>query len=149
MTFAPDPARIDAIRPGVGLCILNSEGHLLLHRRRACGRWAPPSGRMEVGETISEAAVREAAEETGLRVRIMRVIGIYSDPLFQVVPEAGGFTQYVTTVLRCGVDEGTLAGSSEGLEWRWFPLDALPTEMTPYGTIWIADLRADHPVFLR
>lgn len=97
MTFAPDPARIDAIRPGVGLCILNSAGQLLLHRRRACGRWAPPSGRMEVGETISEAAVREAAEETGLRVRIMQVIGVYSDPLFQVVPEAGGFTQYVTT----------------------------------------------------
>lgn len=104
---------------------------------------------MEVGETISEAAVREAVEETGLRVRIMQVIGVYSDPLFQVVPQAGGLTQYVTTVLRCGADEGTLAGSSEGLEWRWFPLDALPAEMTPYGAIWIADLRADHPVFLR
>jgi 8-oxo-dGTP pyrophosphatase MutT (NUDIX family) len=77
---------------------------------------------MKVGETISEAAVREAAEELGLRVRILQLIGVYSDPLFQLVAQAGGFTQYVTTVLRCGVGERTLAGSSEGLEWRWFPL---------------------------
>ena len=35
---------------------------------------------MEVGETVHEAAVREAAEETGLAVEVSRLVGVYSEP---------------------------------------------------------------------
>ncbi len=56
-------------------------GHVLLvqqGRGPSAGRWTLPGGRLDAGETLVEAAVREALEETGLRVEIDALIGVYS-----------------------------------------------------------------------
>jgi 8-oxo-dGTP pyrophosphatase MutT (NUDIX family) len=53
---------------------------ILLTRRADNNRWCLPGGRMEPGESAAEAAQREAWEETGLRVAVTRLVGIYTNP---------------------------------------------------------------------
>lgn len=67
-----------------GVVILNPGGDILLVRelgtpgqRQKAGLWHIPSGSVEPGENPQDAAVREAYEETGLRVRLLRFLGTY------------------------------------------------------------------------
>jgi 8-oxo-dGTP diphosphatase len=70
----PTPSRI----PCVGVVVLDGRGRLLVIRRGhapSAGRWSVPGGRVEPGETLEVAAVREAREETGLDVVVGEVAG--------------------------------------------------------------------------
>lgn len=58
--------------------VVVEQGSLLLVRRRnppSAGRWSVPAGRVEWGETLAEAVVREVAEETGLEVLCGALLG--------------------------------------------------------------------------
>jgi 8-oxo-dGTP diphosphatase len=53
---------------------------VLIERRNPPHGWAIPGGFVDVGESIEVAAVREAEEETALKVRLIMLLGVYSDP---------------------------------------------------------------------
>jgi len=54
---------------------------VLIERKNPPFGWAVPGGFVDVGERVEHAAVREAAEETGLAVRLTHLLGVYSDPV--------------------------------------------------------------------
>lgn len=61
------------VSTGADAAIFNEDGRLLVIRRTDTGEWAVPGGAAEVGEPMGLAAVREAAEETGLDVELTRL----------------------------------------------------------------------------
>ncbi|HEX7047036.1 MAG TPA: NUDIX hydrolase [Gammaproteobacteria bacterium] len=61
--------------------LLDERGKIvLIERRHEPFGWALPGGFVDVGETVEQAAVREAKEETGLDVTLKQLLGVYSDP---------------------------------------------------------------------
>jgi 8-oxo-dGTP diphosphatase len=66
----------------VDVVIPAEEGVVLIRRGSDPfeGQWTLPGGFVEVGETVEEAARREAAEETGLAVELAHLVGVYSEP---------------------------------------------------------------------
>ncbi len=144
MQPAPDRNRPTEIRSGVAGIIRNGQGEILLQRRSDNGLWGLPGGSVEIGETVGQAIVREVEEETGLRVEVERLIGVYSDPALQIVryPD-GNVVHYISTLYACRILEGSLRTCAETLELGYFDPGALPANLVPMHRIRIADALAN------
>ena len=66
--------------PTVDIIIGYMDGIILIKRKNPPAGWAIPGGFVDYGETLEHAAVREAKEETGLKVKLIRQFHAYSDP---------------------------------------------------------------------
>jgi len=67
--------------PTIGAIVAIIEnGRILLTQREDSAVWCLPGGAVEDGESLEQAAAREAFEETGLQVRLTRLVGVYSQP---------------------------------------------------------------------
>ena len=77
---------------GVGAIIIEGDRVVLVKRGHAplAGEWSIPGGVLEVGETVREAAVREALEETGLTVEPADLLGVFD----RVLQDQSGRCQY-------------------------------------------------------
>jgi len=66
----------------VDIIIPTSDGIVLVKRAHDPykGKWALPGGFVRYGEMVEDAAVREAEEETSLKVKLRKIVGVYSDP---------------------------------------------------------------------
>ena len=126
----PDPARLR--RSAACGIVFDGEGRLLLHRRADNGRWALSGGAIEVGETAAEAVVREVFEETGYRVKGVRIVGVYSDPVHTTMRYPNGdVSSYVAIGFECSVVGGEAALSDETAEVGWFLPGELPEGFHP------------------
>jgi 8-oxo-dGTP pyrophosphatase MutT (NUDIX family) len=100
---------------------------VLLTRRADNGRWCIPGGQMEAGESAAECCAREIWEETGLRVQVGRLTGIYSDPHRVVEYADGNRYHYLTLTFECTITEGALTLSDETTEVGYFSLAEMET----------------------
>ena len=83
------------------------------------GHFALPGGFVEIGESTEKAASREAFEETGLSVEILKLIGVYSDP--ERDPR-----RHTVSVCYLAKGEGDLKSGSDADAVELFELDSIP-----------------------
>ena len=121
---------------GVGAVIVNDHGQdgrvLLIRRGQAplIGEWSLPGGVLECGETLREAVVREAREETGLVVETGEMLGVYE----RVIRGDDGRVRYhyVLIDFLCRPTGGDLKAASDAADVRWFTRDELPALKLAY-----------------
>lgn len=121
------------VRVGVGVVIRGTADAILLEKRRDCGWWGLPGGKIEPGESIVEAAAREVLEETGLVVEITHMIGVYSDPCGRIVtyPDNGDVVQLIDVIVGARVVSGHLTCSLESEDLQFFAPGQLPDQIVP------------------
>lgn len=114
----PDPRRPEVC---VGAIAVQDERLLLIRRGTgpAAGQWSIPGGRVEAGETLAEAVVRELAEETGVEGVCDRLVGW--------VERIGEHHHHVILDFAVTVlDTGAPRAGSDAAEAEWVPLDEVP-----------------------
>jgi ADP-ribose pyrophosphatase YjhB (NUDIX family) len=120
---------------------VTATGEVVLLRRGippGLGSWAQPGGFLEVDETVSEAAIRETREETGLVVEPGPIIGLYTRLEAAVVVVA----------FEAEIRGGSLVTTPEALEVRSFRPDEIPWDGIEFKTTYwaLADwLARRHP----
>ena len=122
--------------PLVGVGSIINEGNRVLLVKRAHhpiqGEWSIPGGVLEVGETVREAAVREAHEETGLIVEASELLGVYDRILRD--PERRVQYHYVLIDFLCRRVGGELRAASDAAAVRWFRREELSGLNLPEDT---------------
>ena len=90
-----------------------------------------PGGSVEIGKTVTAALVRELREETGFEVEVGRLVGVYSDPHFQIVRYPDGRVwHYVDLCFACTLTGGEpRVAAGETLALDWFAAEALPADL--------------------
>ena len=98
----------------------SSHTKVLLARRTDNGRWCVPGGYMEPGESLTEACIREVEEETGLRVRVVRLIGVYTNPHLLLQYADGNRWQLVVLHFEAEIVGGRVGVSDETTAVEYF-----------------------------
>ena len=119
--FAAETGQITP-KLGADAAIFDDDGRLLLTLRSDDHCWCLPCGWVEANEAPIDTVVRECREETGLDVRPLGLIGLFS----RLPSVHGGIHSMVAVVYRCEVTGGTLQISHESLDARYWHINDVP-----------------------
>ncbi|WP_181763697.1 NUDIX hydrolase [Streptomyces albidus (ex Kaewkla and Franco 2022)] len=115
----PQAPLANSVVPSVVAIVRNDTGDLLLIHKTDNDLWALPGGGHDIGESISDTVVREVEEETGVRVVVDGVVGLYTDPRHVMAYDDGEVRQQFSICFRAVPMGGELRTSSESKEVRW------------------------------
>ena len=103
--------------------VIIEEGKILLIKRKRepfKNKWSLPGGYVEYNEKVEDAVIRELTEETGLKVEIKKLFGVYSDP----GRDPRGHT--ITIVFLMNIIGGKLKSGDDASDTRFFDIDRIP-----------------------
>jgi 8-oxo-dGTP pyrophosphatase MutT (NUDIX family) len=131
-----------SVRVCVAVLVRDERGYILLEKRSDCGLWGLPGGRIEPGESVVQTAEREMKEETGYKIKVVRLLGVYSDPQERIVVFPDNVIQIVDILVEAVIISGDLRCSPESLELKFFAPLALPLEdeIIPAARIILQDI---------
>jgi len=100
--------------------VANDKDEILMIRRTDNNNWAVPGGGMDLGESITDAAIRETEEETGMECEITGLVGIYTNPRHVIRYTSNDeVRQEFSIVFTARPTGGALRPSSESSEPQW------------------------------
>ena len=118
--------KLAILTPSCSAVIFDSTGQkVLLIRRSDNGQWCLPGGAMDPGESASECCAREVMEETGLEVRVGRLVGVYSTPHRIMEYADGNRKQALDLVFEAVRISGELGICDETTEAGYFSLEQM------------------------
>ena len=122
----PEAPKANSVVPSANVVVVDDVGRILMIRRSDNGNWAFPGGGMDLGESMPQAAVREAKEETGYDVEITGLVGIYTDPNHLIEYTSNGeVRQEFSVVFTARPVGGEPRPNAEATEIEWFTPDQL------------------------
>ncbi|GIH78352.1 NUDIX hydrolase [Planobispora longispora] len=119
----------------VNVVVTNEADEILMIRRSDNDNWALPGGAIDLGESLPEAGIHETLEETGIRCKIIGLVGTYTDPRHIILYTSNGEARQVN---RAGIGGATpqKAGNinPDDRLYRWNPCtDVQPGVMATCG----------------
>jgi ADP-ribose pyrophosphatase YjhB (NUDIX family) len=115
----PNAPKANSIAVAVSAFIQDDEGRILMIRRTDNDLYSIPGGQLELGETLSQAALREVREETGIECEVTEVIGLYSNPDHIIAYDDGEVRQEFSICFRASFVSGSPRISDESREVYW------------------------------
>lgn len=107
----------------VRVIVFNEKGQLLMGQEKSDGGFAVPGGWCDLFESPTEAAIKEVLQETGLHVKIDRMLALLRRDLYRISPAL--ISEYVV-YFQASVIGGTLTPNHEILQVGFFDLDKIP-----------------------
>lgn len=108
--------KVNSIVAAASAVLTDSEGRILLHKRKDNNQWSLIGGGMECGESISDTIIREIKEETGFNAKIEKMIGIYSNPNHVIEYTNGEVRQQFSLCFHCIIEDGEIMMSDESIQ---------------------------------
>lgn len=120
------------LQVGASVIVENSDGMILLQKRKDNLCWGYAGGSVELDENVEDAAKRELFEETGLTANLLELFGVFSGKETHYVYPNGDEVSNIDIVYICKDFSGKLkAQESEVEELKFFYPEDLPEEISP------------------
>ncbi len=121
---------IDYLGVGCGVHIYNDKDQILLLKRTEQSRnnarfWSVPGGAVEFNELVEGAVKREAMEELGVEIEVLRLLNLYDD----IIEEES--QHWIAPQYLCKITKGEIKNLEphKTSEIKWFDLDKLPEKL--------------------